>query len=300
MKDKPKKLEGVIPALLVPYKEDGAIDFPMLEKQTNYLVSRGVHGIFINGSTGESAYLSTGEKAEIFKTVAGIARGKAMLCAACIQPSTEQALKELEVMEKLEPEFIVSVTPYYYGVGQDVILDHYKKIATASPVPVIAYDIPPCTHVKIELATMLKLAEIPNIHGLKDSSGDFISAGRAMATPVKSGFSWIQGIDYLDAAALNAGASGIVTGTGNVMIEPYLEMYSAAKAGDTKKVYEYQKKINALCEVFEVIGKRVIPGIKIAAYLLGRSNKYMRQLSMTPNEADIEKVRGILEKLGLI
>lgn len=295
-----KKLEGVIPALLVPYKENGSVDFPLLEKQTDYLVSRGVHGIFINGSTGESAYLSTEEKAEVFKAVAGIARGKTALCAACIQPSTEQTLAELSVMGKLEPDFIVSVTPYYYGVGQDVIVDHYKKIAAASPVPLIAYDIPSCTHLKIELETMLELAEIPNIHGLKDSSGDFITASRAILTPVKEGFSWIQGTDYLDAAALNAGAAGIVTGTGNVLIDPYLDMYKAAKAGDTKKVNENQKKINDLCQVFEVIGGRVIPGIKIAAYLLGRSNKYMRQISMTPNEADIAKVKVVLANLGLL
>ncbi|MFQ3620420.1 MAG: dihydrodipicolinate synthase family protein [Spirochaetales bacterium] len=307
MKTSTGKLEGVIPALLIPYRENGAIDFALLEKQTDYLVSKGVHGIFINGSTGESAYLSTDEKAEIVKTVVAVARkarstnpATPALCAACIQPSTEQTLKELEVMAKLEPDYIVAVTPFYFKVDQDIILDHYRKIAKASPVPVIAYDIPSCTHNKIHLHTILKIAEIPNIHGIKDSSGDFITFCRAISTPVKEGFSWIQGDDYLDAASFHMGASGIVTGTGNVWIDPYLELFQAIRAGDSKKANECQKKINALCEVFQVVGGKVIPGIKTATYLLGRSNRWMHQRAMTLTEEEITRVRKVLEGLGLL
>jgi 4-hydroxy-tetrahydrodipicolinate synthase len=300
MAETQRKLEGVIPALLIPYKENGRVDFKLLEKQTAYLLRGGIHGIFVNGSTGESAYVSTEEKAEVLKCVAGIARGKAALCAACIQPSTEQTLAELAVMEKLEPDFIVAVTPYYYKVSQDTIVDHYTKIAAATGVPVISYDIPSCTHNKIELATILKLAKIRNIHGIKDSSGDFVTFSRAISTPVKKGFAWIQGDDYLDAPSLLAGAAGIVTGTGNVWIDPYVEMYRAAQAGDTKAVNGAQKKINALCEIFQTVGGRVIPGIKAAAYLLGRSHTWMRQNSMTLSKADIDKVRGVLAGLKLL
>jgi 4-hydroxy-tetrahydrodipicolinate synthase len=300
MADQNKKLEGVIPALLVPYRENGKVDFKLLEKQAAYLLKGGIHGIFVNGSTGESAYVSTEEKTEILKCVAGMARGKVALCAACIQPSTEQTLAELRVMEKLEPDFIVAVTPYYYKVTQEVIVDHYAKIAAATKVPVISYDIPSCTHNKIELATILKLAKIKNIRGIKDSSGDFVTFRRAISSPVKKDFSWIQGEDYLDAPSLLAGAAGIVTGTGNVWIDPYMDAYRAAVAGDIKAVNEAQKRINALCELFQVVGGRVIPGIKAAAYLLGRSNKWMRQNSMTLSKADIDKVRGVLAGLGLL
>ena len=295
-----KQLNGVIPALLIPFREDGSVDHGLLEKQVEYLVSKGVHGIFINGSTGESAYVSTEEKAEIVKTVARVARGKTALCAACIQPSTEQTIRELKVMERLEPDFIVAVTPYYFKVGQAVILEHYRAIASHSSVPVIAYDIPSCTHNKIHLETILRIAEIPNIVGIKDSSGDFITFCRAISRPVKEGFSWIQGDDYLDAPSFLMGAQGIVTGTGNVWIDPYLELYKAIQAQDRKSALECQTRINALCEVFQVVGGRVIPGIKAATYLLGRSHRWMRQRSLTLSEEEIAKVKAVLVGLGLL
>lgn len=295
-----KQLNGVIPALLVPFREDGSVDHGLLEKQVEYLVSKGVQGIFINGSTGESAYVSTEEKAEIVKTVARVARGKTALCAACIQPSTEQTLRELKVMERLEPDFIVAVTPYYFKVDQAVILEHYRTIASHSSVPVIAYDIPSCTHNKIHLETILRIAEIPNVVGIKDSSGDFITFCRAISRSVKEGFSWIQGDDYLDAPSFLMGAQGIVTGTGNVWIDPYLELYKAIQAQDRKSALECQTRINALCEVFQTVGGRVIPGIKAATYLLGRSHRWMRQRSMTLSEEEIAKVKAILVGLGLL
>ncbi len=295
-----KRLGGVIPALLIPFKEDGSVDHALLEKQVEYLVSKGVQGIFINGSTGESAYVSTEEKAEIVKTVSRVARGKTNLCAACIQPSTEQTLKEVKVMEKLDPDFIVAVTPYYFKVDQAIILEHYRTIASASSVPVIAYDIPSCTHNKIYLETILKIAEIPNIVGIKDSSGDFITFCRAISQPVKEGFSWIQGDDYLDAASFLMGAHGIVTGTGNVWIDPYMELYRAIEEGNRQKALECQTRINALCEVFQVVGGRVIPGIKAATYLLGRSHRWMRQRAMTLKDEEVAKVRSVLVGLGLL
>ena len=293
-------LAGVIPALLIPFREDGSVDHGLLEKQAHYLVSKGVQGIFINGSTGESAYVSTEEKVEIVKTVARVGRGKTALCAACIQPSTEQTLEELKQMEKAEPDYIVAVTPYYFKVDQDIILKHYRTLASSSPVPVIAYDIPSCTHNKIHLETILRIAEIPNIVGIKDSSGDFITFYRAISQPVKEGFSWIQGDDYLDAPSFLMGAHGIVTGTGNVWIDPYLELYQAIQAQDQKSALECQTRINALCDVFQVVGGRVIPGIKAATYLLGRSHKWMRQRSMTLPEEEIAKVKVVLVGLGLL
>jgi len=84
-----KKLEGVIPALILPVNDKGKINFKLLEKQTTYLISAGVNGFFINGTTGEGAWLTTDEKVEVFKVVKEISEGKVFLCAACIQPSTE-------------------------------------------------------------------------------------------------------------------------------------------------------------------------------------------------------------------
>jgi len=294
-----KKLEGVIPALILPVNEKGKIDFKLLEKQATYLISAGVNGLFINGTTGEGAWLTTDEKVEAFKVAKEMSEGKVFLCAACIQPPTEIVINEIKAFEKLEPDYIVAVTPYYYSVSQNVIIEHFKKIAQYSSVPLIIYNIPQCTHNKIELSTVLKLAQEENIAGVKDSSGDFISFTRGACTLVPESFSWIQGEDYLDGPAFNCGANGIVTGLGNVWIEPYIKMFQAAKARNNSRVNEIQKEINNLYELIQVTGGKVIPAIKAAVTLLGRSTKWMKMLSLTLGDEDIEKVKRVIIKLGL-
>jgi 4-hydroxy-tetrahydrodipicolinate synthase len=294
-----KKLEGVIPALILPVNDKGKINFKLLEKQTTYLISAGVNGFFINGTTGEGAWLTTDEKVEVFKVVKEISEGKVFLCAACIQPSTEIVINEIKAFKKLEPDYIVAVTPYYCSTSQDIIIEHFKKIAHYSPVPLILYNIPQCTHNKIELNTVLELTKEKNIAGIKDSSGDFISFARGVHTSVPEYFSWIQGEDYLDGPAFNCGANGIVTGLGNVWIEPYIKMFQAAKARNNSRVNEIQKEINNLYELIQVTGGKVIPAIKAAVTLLGRSTKWMKMFSLTLGDEDIEKVKRVIIKLGL-
>jgi len=295
-----KRLEGVIPALILPVNKEGKINFKLLEKQTTYLISEGINGIFVNGTTGEGAWLTMEEKEQVFKFVKEINKGKVFLCAACLQPTTELVIREIKIYEKYEPNYLVAVTPYYYSVSQDIIIEHFKKIARFSSVPLILYNIPQCTHNKIELSTILKLAKEENIAGVKDSSGDFISFTRGMYAPVPETFSWIQGEDYLDGSALNCGANGMVTGLGNVFIEPYIRMYQAAKKGNYRKVNEMQKKINKLYEIIQVTGGKVIPAIKAGVALLGRSTKWMKLSSLSLDEEEIRKVERILTNLSLL
>ena len=295
-----KRLEGVIPALILPVNKEGKINFKLLEKQTTYLISEGINGIFVNGTTGEGAWLTMEEKEQVFKFVKEINKGKVFLCAACLQPTTELVIREIKIYEKYEPNYLVAVTPYYYSVSQDIIIEHFKKIARFSSVPLILYNIPQCTHNKIELSTILKLAKEENIAGVKDSSGDFISFTRGMYAPVPETFSWIQGEDYLDGSALNCGANGMVTGLGNVFIEPYIRMYQAAKKGNYRKVNEMQKKINKLYEIIQVTGGKAIPAIKAGVALLGRSTKWMKLSSLSLDEEEIRKVERILTNLSLL
>jgi len=295
-----KRLEGVIPALILPVNKEGKINFKLLEKQTTYLISEGINGIFINGTTGEGAWLTMEEKVQVFKSVKEINKGKVFLCAACLQPFTEMVINEAKIFEKYKPDYLVAVTPYYYNVSQDAIIEHFRKIAHCSSVPLILYNIPQCTHNKIELSTILKLAKEENISGIKDSSGDFISFTRGMYAPAPESFSWIQGEDYLDGPSFNCGADGIVTGLGNLFIDPYVRMYEQAKKGNYQEVNEMQKKITELYEIIQTSGGKVIPAIKAGVALLGRSTKWMKMLSLTLGDEDIEKVKRVVIKLGLL
>jgi 4-hydroxy-tetrahydrodipicolinate synthase len=296
-----KKLEGIIPAIVVPLGEDGQIDSNSLIKQADYLSSAGVHGFFINGTTGEGPWLSIEEKKRVYQIVQQTRKKNQFLCAACIRPSTEMVLEEIGIFSDLKPDYIVAVTPYYYSVSQNDILYHFTRIAKESPVPVIVYHIPQNTNNNIEFSTMLELAKIENIAGIKDSSGNFVNFSKGcLSSQVPSHFSWIQGEDYLDAASMNIGADGIVTGLGNVYIEPYIKMYQAALSKDLKEVSEMQERINSVYEIIQVTGIKVIPSIKGALSLIGRTDKWMKMISKTLSNGEIERVKNILENMGLI
>jgi len=294
------RLSGVIPALITPLTETGAIDFDLFDKHVEYLSSAGVHGMFVNGTTGEGAYLTTAEKVETFRHVKQITQGRQFLCAACLQPSTELALEEIRQFEALEPDFIVVVTPYYYAASQDVIVQHYCEIAQQSPAPVIVYNIPACTHNPIALDTVFQLAEVENIAGVKDSSGNFAAFSRGVYANPKPDFAWIQGEDALDAPAFLIGANGIVTGLGNVWIDPYLAMYEAFKANNSAGLHQAQKQVNALYEIIGRVGGKVIPAIKAGATCLGRSTTRMKLPGLRLDDADIEQVRDVLGTLGVL
>jgi 4-hydroxy-tetrahydrodipicolinate synthase len=293
-------LEGVIPAIITPLQDNGTLDVALLEKQASYLSSAGVQGLFVNGTTGEGPYLTIDEKLEAFRHVKQIAQGRQFLCAACLQPSTELVLQEIRQIEALEPDFIVVVTPYYYAASQEVIFQHYCEVAKQSPAPVIVYDIPSRTHNPIAFETRMKLSHIENIAGLKDSTGDFVTFSRGIYTDVKPGLAWIQGEDYLDGPAFLSGANGIVTGLGNVWIEPYLAMYEAFKASDSDGIHQAQKQINALYEIIQLTGGKAIPAIKAGAMCFGRSSARMKIAALSLDDAEIDRIRHSLADSGIL
>ena len=296
-----KKLAGVIPALITPVQENGDIDFHLLEKQVAYLSEAGVHGFFVNGSSAEGPYFTTREKLEVFKAVQEVTQGKQFLCAACLQPSTSLTIEEIHAFEVLEPDFVVAVTPYYFSVPQDVLIAHYTKISRETDIPIIVYNIPQCTHNPIAFETLLALVRSQKFAGIKDSSGDFVTFSRAIyRDDLPAEFAWIQGDDLLDGPSLFVGADGIVTGLGNIWIDPYLKLYAAKEEKNFTQLNEYQKKIDTWYGIIQAVGGKINPAIKAAAALLGRSQQWMKQVELTLNEHEIAQVKEVLIKLKLL
>lgn len=290
-----KQLKGVIPAIITPMNEQGKIDYSLLEKHVAYLSQAEVHGFFVGGTTAEGAYLSTEEKGEVFKVVRRVAEGRQFLCAAYIQPSTDAVLEQMRELESTEPDYVVAVTPYYLSMRQQDILEHYRRIVAAAPAPLILYSIPGNTHNPIALETVLELAEEKNIVGIKDSTGNFIDFSRGVLGPSPEGFVWIQGEDYLDGPSLMIGCHGIVTGLGNARIEPYIQIYKAAREGDWQTVRKCQVRINILYGIIRLCGNS-IAAAKAAAELSGRGNRWMRQRSQSLSDGQMKEVAAILRE----
>ncbi len=298
-KKKRRELCGVIPAVITPLRKDGTIHQELLERHVSYLSEAGAHGFLVNGTTGEGPFLSKEERRETFRIVRAASGKEPFLCLGCLFPSTELTAKEILASESLRPDFIVVTSPYYFKVSQEEMIQHFERIAKQSPFPVIVYNIPQCTHNKIEYEAMLKIATMDNVFGLKDSSGDFITFSRVLSQGAREDFTWIMGEDYLDAEALMIGARGIVTGLGNVWVEPYVEMYRAAVKRDFKAVMECQEKINRLYEVIRTARDRGGPAVKAAASLLGRSKKWMKPPVLPVDDEELLRIGRVLKNLGL-
>jgi 4-hydroxy-tetrahydrodipicolinate synthase len=292
------------------------VEYKLLGKQLEYLVKSGADGMFLNGTTGEGAWLSTAEKLDVLRAARELTAGRCFLAAACLQPATAQVLAEMEAMVKLEPDFVVAVTPYYYAVGQEAVAAHFRELARHSPVPLILYNIPQCTHNPITVETVLELAREPNIAGIKDSSGDFVSFCRGLAARAQpgvfdgaqpgvfdgapEGFSWIMGEDYLDGPAMLTGADGIVSGLSNVWAGFHSALVRAARAGDRQGVLANQARIHQLYGIHRVAGGKVIPVLKAGAELFGRCTRRMRLPSLDLGDGEASAVRRVLEGLGLL
>jgi 4-hydroxy-tetrahydrodipicolinate synthase len=298
-KEREKSLSGVIPAVITPIHQDGKIHERLLEKQVAYLSSAGVHGFLINGTTGEGAFLSREERKRNFEVIRSVSGRKQFLCLTFPLPSTDLVADEIAAFEPLQPDFIVVPTPYYFTVSQKEIIRHFQEIASRSPFPVIAYNIPQCTSNRIEYDAMLEISSLENMAGLKDSSGDFVTFSRVMLHGTKKDFALLQGEDYLNADSLMIGSPGMVTGLGNIWIEPYIEMYQVAQQGDFRTVQKIQAKINKLYEVIRTVGDRVVPAVKGATSLLGRSEKWVKAPMCSLEKGELSRVLEILRGLGL-
>jgi dihydrodipicolinate synthase/N-acetylneuraminate lyase len=135
---------------------------------------------------------------------------------------------------------------------------------------------------------------------VKDSSGDFAVFSRGVYANADPAFAWIQGEDYLDGPAFLVGADGIVTGLGNVWIEPYVAMYEASKAHNSAGIHQAQKQINALYEIIQRIGGKTISAIKAGAMCFGRSSAAMKIPGLRVDKAEIEQIKDTLVRLGLL
>lgn len=289
------KLHGIIPAIVTPLKPNGDVDEVLLRMQAEYLISGGVNGLFVCGGTGEGAYLSTAEKKRVFEVVKEVAAGRVFLCLAVINSNTRATLTELEALAFCEPDYFVSTPPYYHAMTQQDIIAHYKAVTAAATAPLIIYNIPSTTYHMITLDTVYELEKLPNVAGIKDSSGNFIQFSRGLLGPRSDDFAWIQGEDYLCAPAMLCGGDGVVTGLSNARVEPFVEMYRAYEHGDFDKVKECQQHINVLYKIIHRFGNG-IASIKAATELAGRGSRYMRQSSMNLSDEQVAVIADLLEE----
>lgn len=300
------QLGGILTALATLYSNDGSLDIDAMRRHVNQLKAAGIHGIFVCGTTGEGALLSAIEKREVITAVVSETNGSIPVGAAVIQTDTRSVVEETMSFADMGIQFVAVVAPYYIRVDNTELIEHFKTVAKKSPLPVVVYDIPGNTANPLSDEVYDAVLNDANIVAVKDSSGDFSRFSRRVIAQQKddeSAVNWIQGEDTLDVASLLIGADGVVSGLSNILPEPFVRLYDAARRYDVETAIALQRVINTLHGVVRRTGKGVA-AIRLALSQLGFGSRYLRSrgFSLGPEwddliRSDVESASSLLDSL---
>lgn len=290
------RLEGVIPALVTPVNSDESLDEKGLNKLVNHLIGSGVSSIFALGSMGEFATLEEKEKIHLLEKTIEITDKRVPVLAGVSDTGTKKVIKNALKAKEVGADAVVSLPPFFYLLNQKAIINFYLDIAEASPLPLIIYNNPGMTKIKIELDSISTLSKHPNIIGVKDSSCDYPFFVKLIQLKSDK-FTIFQGDERRLKDALLDGADGLVTGVGNTAIEIFVALYRAVKENRIEEAEELQNRVNKLLEFCK---DSWIQAIKYGLKLRGICEEYTCR-PFCPVDEDIRKrVETTLKELKIL
>src|SRR5579863_4405498 len=237
------KLRGIFPPVTTPFKADGEIDLPRLRENIRRYDQTHVAGYVMNGSTSESVLLGWDEVERLWATAREAAAPNKVMIAGTGAEATAETIRHTKRAAALGFQAALVRTPSYYKPAMTFEAEaaHFFRVADASPIPVLIYSVPVFTGYTVEAPLVAKLATHPNIVGIKDSSGNVQRMKDIVASTPKN-FSALTGSALTLAEALNEGASGAILAIACVVPEACVELYEAAKSGDTQRVEQIKKR----------------------------------------------------------
>lgn len=227
------KFRGVGVALITPFKENGSVDFDSLERLIDIWSASGIDYLVVNGTTSEASTLEIDEKTEILEFVIERNSSNLPIMFGIGANNTQYVLDLISSTNLSKVDALLTVSPYYNKPSQAGIIAHYTAIADASPVPVLAYNVPGRTGVNITAKTTLELANHPNIFGIKDASGDLNQAIEVLKDKPED-FMLISGDDMLTVPLISLGAEGVISVLANAYPQKMSTCVHAALNNDFK------------------------------------------------------------------
>lgn len=287
----------LLTAMVTPFDGDGKVDLDGAQRLASWLADHGTDGLVVTGTTGEAPTLSDGEKAATWRAVVEAVGGRAKVVAGAGTHDTAHTVRLIREAEKAGVDGALIVTPYYNKPPQRGLLEHFKTVAAASSLPLIVYDIPGRTALKIAHPTLLELAAFPNIAAVKDSAADVQGAARLVAQ-APAEFQVYCGNDGDTLPWLAIGAVGVVSVASHVVGPQMADMISRFKAGDA----DGARKIHLdLMEVFDVLAitSNPIP-VKAALGLMGLPAGPPRLPLVPATGEEAARIREALSRAGVL
>ena len=290
-------ITGSIVAIVTPMHEDGSLDLNALKNLIDFHVQEGSDALVVVGTTGESPTVDVEEHCQLIKTTVDHAAGRIPVIAGTGANSTAEAIELTRFAKEAGADMALSVVPYYNKPTQEGLYSHFKTISEAVDLPILLYNVPGRTVADMSNDTILRLAEVPGIVGVKDATGNFDRACDLIARAPK-GFALYSGDDMTCVSTIMMGFHGNISVTANVAPRLMHEMCVAAAEGNVAKAREIQFKLLGLhrdlfCEA------NPIP-VKWAVHKLGLIPNGIRLPLTTLSEAGQQRVLAAMRLAGLI
>lgn len=289
--------KGCGTALVTPFTSAGALDEPTLRSLVRRQIEARIDFLVPCGTTGESPTLTRREHLRVVEITLEEARGKVPVLGGAGGYNTHEVIELARELEALGCDGILSVTPYYNKPTQEGLYQHYKAIAQVVPLPIIVYSVHGRTGVNVEPLTLKRLAEIDNIVGVKEASGN-ISQMAAVLHHVPSNFTVLSGDDSITIPLIALGGKGIISVVSNEIPQEMTDLARFALSHDFESARAIQRKYFALMEV-NFVESNPMP-VKAAMALMGLLEPVYRLPMVAPTQASLKKIESVLEPLGLL
>jgi dihydrodipicolinate synthase/N-acetylneuraminate lyase len=299
-----ERLRGIFTPHMVPLDDRGRIDEAELRRYVDWLIEKGVHGLYPNGSTGEFVRFQPDERREIIRIVCQQAAGRVPVLAGAAEANVAETIKACEYYHGYGARAVAIVSPIYYKLSPESVYAYFREIALNSPIDVTLYNIPMFAS-PIDVPTIRRLAEFERVVGIKDSSGDVAMMMRMISAvrPQRPDFTFLTGWDVVLVPMLLVGCDGGTNATSGVVPELTRKLYDLAVAGDLEAAMRIQYR---LVELFDTLlysadfpeGFRV--GTELRGFRMGKSRQPLSQTQQVDRIGLSRVVQCILSDFGYV
>jgi 4-hydroxy-tetrahydrodipicolinate synthase len=288
---------GVGTALVTPFTSSGELDEAAVRRLGRRQIDAGVHFLVPCGTTGESPTLTDAERVRIVEILVDEAAGEVPVLAGAGGYNTREVIELADQMRHVGAAGLLSVTPYYNKPTQEGLYQHYRAIAASTPLPIILYNVQGRTGVNIEARTVVRLAEIPNIVGVKEASGN-IAQICEVCHAVPANFIVLSGDDAITLPLMSIGGRGIVSVVSNEIPGDMVQMVEAAERGDFVAARAVHQRIFPLMQV-NFVEANPLP-VKAAMAAMGLLEEVYRLPMCSPRPESKDRIVRVLKELDLL
>ena len=289
--------KGIIPPIVTPLNQNENVDKKVISRLVNYLIKSGVHGLFPLGSTGEWYGFSFDQKREIIETVVEATNKRVPVYAGTGAITTKETISLTKLATDIGVDAISVITPVFINPSEEELYNHYVAIASSTDLPIILYNNPGRTGVNLNIDLVVRLSQINNIVGIKDSSGDMTQAAEYIRM-TGDDFAVLAGRDTLIYGFLAYGGKGAIAATANIVPQIVVKIYEEYQKGNYKEALKAQFRLSPLRLAFSLGSFPVVikEGLNLLGVEVGSTLKPVEPLT----EEARKKLREVLQDMHVL